>query len=673
MPADVPLAVRTLLRTCLEKDRRRRTVDATTALFVLDNAASLVERVMEAPAGQPVVAPAVRVPFWRRAVPVTAAVLVSASVAGYAVWTLRSEPVRPPVRFVITLPEGEQFTAIGRHAVAISPSASHIVYSANGRLNLRALDQLEARPVAGTEGSLDPTQATAGRSPVFSPDGQWIGFWQNGQLKKVSVTGGAPVTLCAADNPWGASWGADDTILLGQGPMGIMRVAGAGGTPEVLIKVEAGQSAHGPQMLPGGRAVLFTLMEGSALWDEARVVVQTLETGERKELIKGGTDARYLATGHLVYALQDSVLAVPFDADALEVTGGPVPLVEHVARAPSGTTGSAHFSISADGTLVYIPDTAGAIGVGVQRTLAWVDRQGREEPLNAPVRVYRYPRISPDGQRVALDLLDEQHDIWIWHLTGETLTRLTLDPAVEEYGVWTPDGRRVIFSSTRAGGSSLFWQAADGTGAVERLTEGQNRQFPMAVSPDGTRLVFMEDSTSSGGNSGSDLMMLLLQGERRPQPLVQTPFSERNAEISPDGRWLAYDSNESGRYEVYVRPFPNVNDGRWQVSTGGGARPLWARNGQELFYMTSTSAGDTLMSAAVVGGPPFKAGTPMKVFDAPDSAYFAFAGRAYDVSPDGRRFLLIKTAAGAERAAAPASMTVVQGWFDELRRRVPVN
>jgi serine/threonine-protein kinase len=644
-----------LIKRCLEKDPKRRLRDIGDVRFDVDE-------VLRAPgvpeSGAIPVGPA---PLWRRAMPLAAAVVVSAGVAGYIAWTFRPEPTRPVARFNIALPEGDQFSFVGRHAVAISPTGSHVAYAANAQLYLRALDQLDPAAIRGS--------GNGGRSPFFSADGRWIGFWQDGQLKKVAVSGGAPVTLCAADNPWGASWGADDTILFGQGPKGIMRVSGAGGTPEVLIKVDTGQSAHGPQMLPGGRAVLFTLRQGAAAWDDSQIVVQSLDTAERKVLINGGTDARYVPTGHLIYALQGTLLAVPFDLDALEVTGGAVPLVEEIARTDAEQTGAAHFSLSADGTLVYIPDIAGAIG-GLRRTLVWVDRQGREEPLKAPVRAYRYPRLSPDGLRLALDIQDEQRDIWIWHLTGETLTRLTLDSALEQYGVWTPDGRRVIFGSSRAGLTlNLFWQASDGTGAVERLTESQNTQYPMAVSPDGTRLVVREDRRGLG-----DLLLLPLQGERRPEPLVQTPFRELNAEISPDGRWIAYQSNESGRDEIYVRPFPTVNEGRWQVSTGGGSRPLWARNGQELFYLTA--AGDALMSTPVSGSSSFKTGNPAKVFET--TAYYVplasaanSPGRTYDVSPDGRRFLMIKPVAGAEQNTAPQSITVVQNWFEELTRRVP--
>jgi serine/threonine-protein kinase len=406
-------------------------------------------------------------------------------------------------------------------------------------------------------------------------------------------------------------------------------------------------------------------------------VVQSLTTGERKEVIKGGSDARYLPSGHLVYALERTVLAVPFDVDTLNVTGGPVPVLEIVARAGAISTGAAQFSVSARGTLVYIEDV-GAVAAA-NRTLMWVDRDGRETAIKAPARAYRNPRLAANGQRILLDSTDEQFDVWIWNLAGETLTRLTVDSANDSDGLWTPDGRRVIFKSTRAGSrgigtGNLYWQATDGRGAAERLTDSPNNHTPNAVSPDGTKLVFREDTAN-----GSDLLLLPLQGERRTQPLVQTPFMERNADISPDGRWLAYESNESGQFEVYVRPFPNVNDVRWQVSTGGGTVPLWARTGRELFFMTLH--GESLMTAAILestGSAAFRRGTPIKLFDT--SSYFAptvannlSPGRMYDVSADGRRFLMIKGVSVRELTSASQSITVVQNWVEELKRRVARN
>jgi eukaryotic-like serine/threonine-protein kinase len=671
LPPATPPKLIAVLKRCLQKDPRLRARDIGDLRFELDE-------VSRAPGPADTSTAIPLVPLWRRAIPYAAVVLVTVGLTAWAASLLRpAASDRPVARFVINLPENERFSNTGRHAVAISPDDSHIVYGANGRLNLRRLDQLVATPIRGTEGALTSLVESA-RNPFFSPDGQWIGFWQNGQLKKVSVTGGAAIVLCAADNPWGASWSADDFIVFGQGPKGIMRVAGAGGTPELVVKVDSGESAHGPQMLPAGRGILFTLRpSGAQTWDESRIVVQSLTTGERKEVIKGGSDARYLPTGHLVYALEGTVLAVPFDVDTLSVTGGPVPVLEQVARAGVIATGAAHFSVSARGTLVYIEDV-GAVAAA-KRTLTWVDRNGRETAIKAPARAYQFPRLSADGQRIAVDTTDEQRDVWIWNLAGETLTRLTLDSATDGYALWTPDGRRVIFNSTRAGSrgirtGSLYWQASDGTGAAERLTDTPNNHIPNAVSPDGTKLVVREETIN-----GSDLLLLPLQGERRTQPLVQTPFMERNADISPDGRWLAYESNESGQFEVYVRPFPNVNDGRWQVSTGGGSVPLWARNGREMFFMTLR--GESLMAASILESPgsaAFRSGAPIKLFDT--RGYFAptlgpnnaRSGRMYDVSADGR-FLMIKDVSVREGTPAPQSIMVIQNWVEELKRRVTRN
>jgi serine/threonine-protein kinase len=365
------------------------------------------------------------------------ALVLAVVVAGFAAWNLRPPAPRPVTRFPLTLPPGDQFTGTGRHVVALSPDGTHLIYVANNQLYLRAMDQMQATPIRGTEGGVT--------SPFFSPDGEWVGFYAGGQLRKVSVSGGAPVTLCEARNPYGASWGGDDTIVFGQRRDGILQVSSAGGTPEVLVPGSSLDGlAHGPQILPDGKSLLFTIGDGSN-WDDAQIVVQSLTTGERRELIEGGIDARYVSTGHLVYALPSSpvsfsfrgtLVAVPFDAARLQVTGGPVSLVEGVALAEAAATGAAHFSFSDTGSLVYV----NSFEIERARTLVWVDREGREEPLEAEPRPYTYPRISPDGTRVALQIRDQEQDIWIWDFVRETLTRFTFDAGWDLYSLWTPDG-----------------------------------------------------------------------------------------------------------------------------------------------------------------------------------------------------------------------------------------
>jgi serine/threonine-protein kinase len=295
----------------------------------------------------------------------------------------------------------------------------------------------------------------------------------------------------------------------------------------------------------------------------------------------------------------------------------------------------------------------------------WVDRQGRETPIPAPPRSYSYPRLSPDGTRIAVEVTAQEFDIWVWDLARATLTRVTFDPGADLYPVWTPDGRRLIFASDRAGARNFLWQAADGTGAVERLTDSPNQKVPTAVSPDGHQLIF----TETAPKTADDVMQMELDGTHRVTPLVQSPFAERNGIVSPDGRWLAYEANDSGRVEISVRPFPDVNSGHWQVSTAGGTRPLWARSGQELFYVSPTGA---LMRVGVERSASWSATTPTLLVK---EGYFttpSLRGRTYDVSPDGQRFLMIKEGGGTDQTAAPPQIIVVQNWTEEWKRLVPI-
>jgi serine/threonine-protein kinase len=438
-----------------------------------------------------------------------------------------------------------------------------------------------------------------------------------------------------------------------------------------------------PEMLPDGRAVLFTIMSIAGGLDAAQIAVLDLSTGTRKTLVRGGTHARYVHSGHLVYSAGSALRAVGFDLDRLETRGSPVPVLPHLVTTPAG---AADFAVAADGTLVYVDAPAG-VG-GAVRTLTWVDRMGREQPIAAPPRAYMHPRLSPDTTRVAVWADDQESDIWMWDLSRATLSRFTLHPGLDNFPVWTSDGRRVIFGSDRGGALNVFWQAADGTGAPERLTEGDSVQLASGVSPDGTWAIYSQIKAGSL----RDVMMTTLtrlgragppsQSSTDPQarsvgdvrPLAQAPFEERNGIVSPDGRWLAYEADASGRFEVYVRPFPNVADGQWQVSTGGGVQPLWARNGSELFFL----AADGALSAVSVEarGAGWSAGGQTKILE---PRYFtgglgaSTTGRTYDVSPDGRRFLMIKQGDGGDQTSAPPQIVVVQNWFEELKRLVPVN
>jgi serine/threonine-protein kinase len=450
---------------------------------------------------------------------------------------------------------------------------------------------------------------------------------------------------------------------------GLLRVSADGGEPTVLTTPDAKQHEEDhlfPSVLPRGRGVLFTIMTGQM--ETAQVAVLDLKTGKRKTLIPSGSAAEYVDAstdsgqpGYLVYAVAGTLRAVRFDLERLEVLSDPAQAVEYVMV---GSEGAANYAVSRSGTLVYAPGGAAA------RSLVWVDRQGHETPLKTPPRAYAIPRLSPDGTRVALDIRDQENDIWIWDLTRETLTRLTSDPGNDAVPVWTPDGRRLLFSSTRTGVWDLYWQAADGTGTADRLTNTSIN--PTSVTPDGTRVIGSNTPPTtqwdvvvfplsparhagSGPSSGTDPAPV--------EPLIQTPFTERNPETSPDGRFLAYESNQSGRNEIYVRPLPRVDDGRWQVSTGGGTQAAWARNGRELFYLDGSN---TLTAVPVqMTGATFSAGNPARVFATRYATPVGF--RTYDVSRDGQRFLMIKE----DQNATPASMVVALNWLEKLKARVP--
>jgi Tol biopolymer transport system component len=657
LPLQTPAPIRRLLRRCLVKDLKGRIGDASIARIEIDevqDGAHVDDKVVQKTLGR-----------WERLIWVSALVLIALLAGGVRAWMRGPAPAPSvrPARFTIMLPKGYEFSSLNR-LMTVSPDGTAIVYAANQQLYLRAMDQLEPVPIHGTE-DIGTGRAT---TPFFSPDGQWIGFWHSGQLKKVSIMGGAPVVLCLADNPLGASWTAENTILYGEGTAGIWRVSGDGGMPENVVKVDAGQIASGPEILPGGRAILFTLTRKNL--NTAQIVVQSLDTGVRHVVVEKGTDARYVPTGHLVYALGNTLLAVPFDASSVRVTAGPVSLVEDVARTPDGIL--AQFEVSSEGTLVYVPRDAASRGPVTQRTLVWLDRQGREAPINAPPRAYVWPRLSPDGSRIAFAIADQEYDIWVWDLGRERLTRLTFGPAFEMGAAWTPDGQSVIFTSSElpVGASKLFRRAADGTGTLEPLAEGLAPIGPPTVTPDGNGLIF--SGRPPAGRSATDLgdvMLLPLVSERRPQPLLQTAFTEAFAEISPDGRWLAYQSNASGQFEVYVTPFPNVTTGKWQVSTNGGTQPLWARNAQELFYESKGA----LMRVSLMSSSTFAAGPPSRLFDAPGLNIPAVPGRLYDIVPDGRRFLMTKASGTADAPVASARLILVQHWFEELKRRAPTH
>jgi serine/threonine-protein kinase len=669
LPPSTPAPIRKLLRRCLEKDRKRRLDSAADARLEIEEA-------LIAPATADG-ATASRGPAPRRwMVAAASIVIVSVVLTALGTWALtRPAPAKlQPVHFTIVPPPEHPLAIRGADRdLAVSPDGRYLVYrvGASGALDnplvVRAFDQLDARPLAGI---------TSARGPFFSPDSRWIGFFDGFEIKKVSVTGGGPVTVCRFSGlPRGASWGDDNTIVFATNDpsTGLWRVSAGGGEPIALTKPDVSQHEGDhvfPSVLPGNRGVLFTISQPSQP-EDAQVGVLDLKSGQRKTLIPGGSDAEYVASGHVIYAAGGTLRAARFDLAKLEVVGDPVPIVDHVMVAPGGAV---NYTVSRSGTLVYVP---GEASLRVARSLIWVDRKGRETPINTPLRAYTAGRLSPDGTRIALDIRDQENDLWIWDLARATLTRLTFGPATEQAPVWTPDGRWIVFASTQTGAQNLFRQATDGTGTAERLTSSAAAQLPTSITPDGTRVIGYE----TGGKTGSDIILLPLAhptsqretgrapgaGPSEASPLIQTIFNEANPQVSPDGHFLAYQSNESGRPEIYVRPFPDVNAGRWLISTGGGQYPRWRADGRELFYMDEAR---TLMAVPIqASATTLRAGTPGKVFDTQYANPATYT--AYDVSADGQRFLMIKDLTRTGDPGSTPAMVVVLNWFEELKARVP--
>jgi serine/threonine-protein kinase len=510
------------------------------------------------------------------------------------------------------------------------------------------MDQLEAVPIPGTEGA---------EVPFYSPDGQWVGFFTQDKLKKVALAGGPTATLCdlTGGNRSGASWGRDDTIIFSFLGSGLLRVPATGGAPQPVtqLQVDKGEAGHRwPEILPGGKAVLFTVGTEVNFLEGARIAVLDLNTGEQRMLLEG-THPRYISTGHIVFARPNSLWAVPFDPERLELAGSPAPLLEDIQVNGGGL---ANYTITEDGTLVYLPDTGGA-----EQRLVWVDRKGTAEALAAPPRNYGAPRLSPDGRRIATRI---GGDTWVYDISRDTLTRLTFEPGGSTVSAWTPDGNRVTYHGNRGESSGLFWKLADGSGPEERIVASEHNVVPGAWSPDGKFFAF----TESNNVTSDDLWVLSLEADpQRPgtgnkaQPFLKTPFDEGRPKFSPDGRWLAYISDESGRQEVYVQPYPGPG-GKWQISTEGGNEIVWARNG-ELFYRS----GEKMMVVETTTQPTFSAGRPRLVFEGQYGIGLG-GGAAYDVTPDGQRFLMVQGFAGEGGAR---QIHVVLNWFEELRRRVP--
>ena len=632
-----PLALSRLITTCLAKDPDDRWQSARDVWrelkWIVDSGESGDE---PAPAGTVYGAS-------RRVGPVRAAVaaaIVAAAAAAAIVWTLK--PAAPGVeatlaRVAIALPLGDQIGDRVLPSVVVSADGSTLAYVGRRagavQLFVRPIGTLETRAVPGTEGAA---------SPFFSPDGQWIGFVAQGKLKKVPAVGGAVETLCDAAIGMGATWAPGDTIYFSPfSTAGLWKVSALGGTPEPVTVVDRskGEFSHRwPQILPGGKALLLTVWNGPG-WDERHLQVLRLDTGERRSLVQGASAGRYVASGHLLYARADALMAVPFDLARLQTTGPPIALPERALDDDGG-----HFSVSDTGTLAYLAVSPRRF----ERQLVWADSKGNVEALPAPQRGYTDPAISPDGRFVAFSLLGPTNSIWVYDVTRQTLAPLTAvtTGSSSQSPVWTPDGKRVAYRATRGGYRNLFWKAADGSDDEERLTTSEDVQTPRSWTPDAQYLAFA---------SGSDLWVWSA-ADRQPHAYLKTPSPETSPAFSPDGRWLAYSSSESGAAEVYVRPFPGPGS-RLQISTSGGTEPVWARDGSQLFYRE----GNRWLSVAMSATAPLTVGSPRVLFEGPYLPSDT-SGAGYDVAADGR-FLMVRP---VEPEQPSTQIELVLNWFKEL-------
>ena len=648
LPAAASNTVRLLLSLCFQKDPDDRLRDIGD-FRALSTAAALVPTETIG---------AIKAPFWRRAIP-GAAVGLMVVIAGLILWnswlpvpetaSLRRLSISLPSSYVRN-PGELAFPSTAGSSMALSPDSRHLVYIGREEdqevIFLRVADQSRAVPMSGTEGA---------SHPFFSPNSEWIGFFANGQIKKVKTAGGTPITVCDVETPFaGASWSADGTIIFA-GLSGLYSVSAEGGIPESVASVDGEESYRWPEILPGGRAVLFTIrgpFGGGTRISE--IAVLSLDTGETKTITEG-TYPRYSPTGHMMFVRAGSLMAVPFDPMPLQQTGDPVSVLED---AWISGVGVAHFSFSEDGTLVYLPALEGAGA----RVLLWVDREGATQPIMDKELMFASPHISPDGKRLVVGIgtteMVNSGDLWIYELERGTLTRLTFGDGNEETSTWTPDGQRVAYTK----GQSLHWKLADGSGSEELLAERTFHTHIGSWLPDGGMFAFEERDPGTQ----YDIWFLPLGEESEPRTFLNTRFNEYSPRFSPNGRWLAYVSDESGRPEVYLQPYPGPG-GKTQISTDGGSQPVWSREGDELFYQY----GNQFMAVAIDTRGAFSASPPRLLFEgnyAVDGSPDRYRPN-YDVMPDGR-FVMVK-AVGREGEEDLTQINIVLNWFEELKRLVP--
>ena len=647
IPSQIPAHLVRLIRQCLVKDPRLRIRDMGDVRLALDGAFET--------AAAPTVTPSSPDRRWTR----TAAFLLAAAAAvvaavggGVVAWMLsRTPPVTtaPIARLAMTLPDDQRLGAenLDQLALAVSPQGTRVVYvgvmSSREQLYVRAIDGVESKALAGTE------QAT---NPFFSPDGEWIGFFAQGKLKKISLAAGTIQTLCDAPNSRGGSWAGDSIYFAATNNGGISKVSADGGTPTEVTRLDRGKgeiSHRWPQVLPGNQALLLDVWTGPGA-DEKQVHVLRLDTRTRTVVVQAAASGRYVASGHVIYARNDELFAVPFDVDGLRVSGQASRLRDTAWKGSEGN----QFAVSDNGVFLSVSGSTSRY----ERRLVWVGRDGRVEPLAAPPReYYGNAVISPDGRRAAVDMEGGTVGVWLYDFVRATLTPLTTGSGSSQAPRWTPDGTRIVYRGTRTGSRNLWWKRVDDATGEERLTTGEAVQTPGSFSRDGQWLAYYEGDPATG----FDVWAVPVGGDRRPRPVVRTPFVEEYPRLSPDGRWLAYTSSESGRFEVLVQSFPEPG-GRTQISTSGGIEPVWSHDGRELFYLN----GDAMMAVEIRTSPTLVASTPRLLFEgryvrSPNGV------ASYDVSADGR-FLRVQP---MHPDPPTDQIQVTLNWFEELKRLVP--
>jgi serine/threonine-protein kinase len=662
LPAQTPAPVRSLLRRCLRKDPGQRVRDIRDARLEMEAPAAPPSEALTAPRRFSLVWPVACA-----AVILLAGILIDRLVTKYfqspfsAASVITSTIKVEPGHWLEGRSRAMEAERPSRTAMAISGDGSFIVYSAieenpgpqaKPQIYLRKMDQAQARPITGTEGGINP---------FLSPDNRWVGFWADGKLKKAPVDGGVPIPLCDAPAIYGASWGPDNSIVFaGDAGAGLARVSADGGQVESMTLPDPKREEDGhrlPSWLPNGKAVLFTVMR-YLLDSQPRLAVLRLDTREWHVLLKDAADARFVPTGHLVFLRQSTLMAVRFDSARLEIIGQPIPLVEYVMQAFSMNstyhTVAGQYSVSDSGALIY---AAGGMIPDLQNSLVWVDQRGMEQAVTPKQFPFFAPRLSPDGQRIAYYTIGRERQVWVYDLNTDTHSLLTTE-GLASFPIWTPDGKRIVFGWQNSLRAQLYWQSFDGSSPMERLSTSEYGHHPGSWALDGQLLALVESRPATIRD-----IVLLDARSGRVRPFLNSQFNEMYPEFSPDGRWIAYSSDESKRSEVYVRSFLDAGR-RHAVSGQGGGEPLWARNGKQLFYRCEAQ----VWAVDVRTDGDFSTGKPRLLFERPGYSS-GLPIRGYDLSRDGQRFLMVRM---EQRKPTPVTdMILVQNWFEELKQKVP--